>query len=73
MYWATGLTGWQRASMGYPEAYANAAPPPFAQPTAEQELATLRGQLKAMQEGIDQVQERISELEQDERAEKSSS
>jgi Family of unknown function (DUF5320) len=66
MYWATGLTGWQRAAMGYPAAYPHAAPAPSVQPTAEQELSALRGQLKAMQEGINQVQARISELEQDE-------
>jgi hypothetical protein len=66
MYWATGLTGWQRAGMGYPAAYPYAGPAPFAQPTAEQELSALQGQLKAMEQGIGQIQERIRELEQEE-------
>jgi len=65
MYWATGLTGWQRAGMGL-AAYPYAAPAPFTQPSAEQELATLRGQLKAMEQGMDEVRDRISELEQEE-------
>jgi hypothetical protein len=47
MYWATGLTGWQRAGMSVP---------------AEQELGALQGQLKAMEQGISQIQERIREL-----------
>ena len=70
MYWATGLTGWQRAAMDYPAAYPYAAPVPFMQPSAEQELEALRGQLKAMEQGIGQIQERIRELEKDEGAEK---
>lgn len=65
MFWATGLTGWQRAAMGYPAAF-SAPMFPGVQPTAEQELDGLRSQLKAMQEGMNQVQERIRELEQDE-------
>jgi hypothetical protein len=69
LFWATGLTGWQRAAMSYPAAYPYAVVP-FAQPSAEQELAALRGQLKAMQEGISQLQERINELELGESAEK---
>jgi hypothetical protein len=68
LYWATGLTGWQRAAMGYPWAYPYEAP--FAPPSAEQELAALRGQLKAMEQGIGQVQERIRELEQEAAEEK---
>jgi hypothetical protein len=57
MYWATGLFGWQRAAAGFPA--------PFAQPSTEQELAALREQLKAMEQGIGQVQERIRELERE--------
>jgi hypothetical protein len=62
MFWATGLTGWQRAGMGFPA--------PFGQPSAEQELGALRGQLQALEQSISQVQERIRELEQDEGGEK---
>jgi hypothetical protein len=70
MYWATGLLGWQRAALGFPGASPYAAPVPFAQPSAEQELAALRGQLKAMEQGIGQIQERIRELEREETEEK---
>jgi hypothetical protein len=66
MYWATGLLGWQRAAMGFPAAFPYAAPAPFAQPSTEQELAALRDQLKAMEQGIGQIQERIHELELEE-------
>lgn len=62
MYWATGLTGWQRAGMG--------APPPFYQPSAEQELGALQDQLKAMEQGIGHIQERIRELEKEQADEK---
>jgi hypothetical protein len=64
MFWATGLTGWQRAAMAAPPAY------PFTQPEPEQELSALKGQLKAMEQGIDQIQERIRELEQEQAGEK---
>jgi len=67
-FWATGLTGWQRASMGWP-AYgypAGGVPPvqPY-QPTAEQELAALRDQVKFMEESMKETQERIRELEKE--------
>ncbi len=62
MYWATGLTGWQRAGMG--------VQPQLYQPSAEQELSALQGQLKAMEQGIGQIQERIRELEREEAEEK---
>ena len=59
MYWATGLTGWQRAG-GYPQV-------PFApyQPTADQERAALKGQVKYMEDSIKEAQERIRELSKD--------
>lgn len=78
-FWATGLTGWQRAAMGWP-AYGMpapvppnpAAPYPTApyptapyQPTAEQELAALREQVKFMEDGVKEAQERIRELEKE--------
>ena len=68
-FWATGLTGWQRASMGWP-AYGMPAPvPPYPaapyQPTAEQELAALRDQVKFMEDSVKEAQERIRELEKE--------
>jgi len=63
MYWATGLPGWQR---GYPYA----PPAPFYEPGPEQELAGLREQVKFMEEGLRQTQERIQELEQEQSGQK---
>jgi hypothetical protein len=63
MYYATGLTGWQRAAAGFPGGFAPV--PPFVpwQPSAKQELAALRNELKLMEEGITRTQQRIAELE----------
>jgi hypothetical protein len=66
-YRATGLTGWQRAEMGWPGPYGvDASMPPYGsyEPTKEQELAALRSQVQYMEESIKQAQERIQELEQ---------
>jgi len=63
-YHATGLTGWQRAAMGWPGPYSYPAPPPQPyQPSADQELAALRNQVKYMEQGIKEARERIEELE----------
>jgi hypothetical protein len=67
---ATGLAGWQRAAAGWPAwggypAYGFAPPVAPYQPTAEQELAALRDQVKFMEEGIKETQERIRELEKE--------
>ncbi len=65
-YRATGLTGWQRAAMGWPGPYGSDAPvPPYEsyEPTAEQELAALSSQVQYMEESIKRAQERIQELE----------
>lgn len=68
-FWATGLTGWQRAAMGWPAygypGYGYPAPVAPYQPTAEQELAALRDQVKFMEESMKQAQERIRELEKE--------
>lgn len=67
-YYATGLTGWQRAATGYPAfggAVAAAAPPaPFA-PTlsAEQEVDALKNQAEYFQDALDNIRKRIEELE----------
>ena len=66
---ATGLTGWQRAAMGYAP-FAGAAPPvsPYAAPfapamTAEQELDGLKGQAEYFADALDGIRKRIAELE----------
>jgi hypothetical protein len=73
-FWATGLTGWQRAAMGWPAYGMPASVPPYPaapyqtapyQPTAEQELAALRDQVKFMEDSMKEAQERIRELEKE--------
>lgn len=68
---ATGLTGWQRAAMDAPAygvgPYAGPAPmapnPTTADPAQTDELAVLKNQLQFLKGTIDNVQQRISELE----------
>jgi len=65
MYYATGLTGWQRAGMGAP-AFGGFAPyvAPFA-PTAtrQQELDMLKGQAEYFEDALEGIKKRIGELE----------
>ncbi|RKX75034.1 MAG: hypothetical protein DRP87_15480 [Spirochaetes bacterium] len=65
-YWATGLTGWQRAAMGWPGAYFQVPPYPSYDITPDQELKALRNQVKLMEEGLEKARQRISELEEKE-------
>ncbi len=68
-YWATGLTGFQRAAMGMPWGHGFAPVAPY-QPTVEQELNGLREQVRLMEENVKQARERIQELEQEQDSEK---
>ena len=72
-FYATGLTGWQRAAMGGP-AYGAAAPyaAPYAAPggglyaptmTKQQELDGLKGQAEYFEDALDGIKKRIQELE----------
>ena len=68
-FYATGLTGWQRAGMGYP-AYGPVAPnaTPYGVPfapamTKEQELDTLKGQAQYFEEALEDIKKRIEELQ----------
>ena len=68
-FYATGLTGWQRAGMGMgaygaPPAY----PTPYAAPfgptqTAQQELDTLKGQAEYFEDALEGIRKRIDELQ----------
>jgi hypothetical protein len=69
-YYATGLTGWQRASSGLP---AFGSPPAYplpyaAQPfaptmTEKQELDVLKGQAEYFEDALEGIKKRMGELE----------
>lgn len=61
-FYATGLTGWQRAGMGVPGAYGVPAyGPPVA--TAEQQVEALKAQAKYFEDALAGIRDRIQELE----------
>ena len=64
-YYATGLTGWQRAAYPYP-AYAPAVPygapvPPAI--TGQQEVDLLKGQAEYLEKSLEEIRKRLGELE----------
>jgi hypothetical protein len=62
-FYATGLTGWQRAAYGYPSwgtGYAN-LPAPFAT-GKEQEMALLKNQAEYLENALKELNQRIQEL-----------
>jgi len=68
-FYATGLTGWQRAAMGWP-AFGGVAgfgvPPtaPYAPAiTTEQQVDALKGQAEYLEDALDGIRQRIEELE----------
>jgi len=62
-FYATGLTGWQRAAgLGWPAA--PAAPPPVSPAiTPQQEVEMLRAHLQQTEEALGQLKRRLEELE----------
>ncbi|MGC9455068.1 MAG: DUF5320 domain-containing protein [Phycisphaerae bacterium] len=66
-YYATGLTGWQRAAMGTPAwgAPPAAAYPPAAYPAAgpEDEAEALKAQAQNLQEALEDIRKRLNELQ----------
>lgn len=68
-FYATGLTGWQRAAMGYPGFGGVAAPAaafaatPAPAMSAEQELDALKGQAEYFADALEGIRKRIEELE----------
>jgi hypothetical protein len=58
MFYATGLTGWQRAAMD-----AETAPAATATPTVNVEKPTLEAEIGAMQSQLDAMKTRLAELE----------
>ena len=68
-FYASGLTGWQRAGMGMP---AYGAPPAYPTPyaasfapaaTKEQELDALKGQAEYFEDALEGIKKRIEELQ----------
>lgn len=65
-FFATGLTGWQRAALGWP-AWGGAVPPtaPF---SSQDELNILRQQAQTLSETLKDLEQRIKDLEAHEQA-----
>ena len=67
-FYATGLTGWQRAAAGYgafggaPYAAPYGAPPAPTM-TSQQEVEMLKGQAEYFEDALDGIKKRIEELE----------
>ena len=67
-FYATGLTGWQRAGLGYP-AFGVMAPPmapaaPYAPAMSNnQQLDALKGQAEYLEDALDGIRKRIEQLE----------
>jgi hypothetical protein len=66
-YYATGLTGWQRASQDwYPAQSGNASyryPAPHSQMVPQEEAKMIRGQIELLEKNIKTARERLGELE----------
>ena len=62
-FYATGLTGRQRAAAGAPPY--GAMPPVYAPPTKEQELGLLKDEAEGLQGALSDIKKRIEELETD--------
>ena len=61
IFYATGLTGWQRAAARWP--MMGEALPHAAEPTREQEVAALKGQAEFFEGALGDLRKRIEELE----------
>ena len=66
-FYATGLTGWQRAAYGYP-GFGGLYRVPFAAPyppamSGEQEVDMLKGQAEYLEDALDGIRKRLDELE----------
>lgn len=59
MYYATGLTGRQRAGAVWPDAY----PAAYTPPTREQQMDALKSQAEYFEETLNGLRQRMSEIE----------
>jgi len=68
-FYATGLTGWQRAAMGYPTFAGGVSPAvPYAAPFAaapgrQQQLDALKGQAEYFEDALQGIRKQIEELQ----------
>ncbi|HUT04580.1 MAG TPA: DUF5320 domain-containing protein [bacterium] len=65
-FYATGLTGWQRAAAGVPAGGAPGygyAPPPGYAPTPEQETGALKAQAEYLEKSLNEIRKRMEELQ----------
>ena len=62
-FYATGLTGWQRAGMGAAPPYAPYAPGYDAPFTREQQIDALKGQAGCLESELEAIRKRLEELE----------
>lgn len=62
-FYATGLTGWQRAGMGAAPPYAPYGPDYGAPFTREQQMDALKGQAGYLQSELEAIRKRLAELE----------
>jgi len=63
MFYATGLTGWQRAMAGYPVAERFADVSISSAPTSEQEVEILKKQSEFYSNALSDIERRLKELE----------
>lgn len=65
-FYATGMTGWQRAAAGWPVfggAFPNPYPPSGATITGDQELEALKSQAAYFEDALKGIQKQIDELQ----------
>jgi len=60
MLYATGLTGWQRATAGWPM---TGGVPPVAAPVNDQEIDALKSQVEYFESALGGVRKRLQEME----------
>jgi hypothetical protein len=66
-FWATGLTGWERAGLGYPASGINPYSPEL---TPQQEIEMLKQDAESLKSQLEEIQNRIEILEKHEKTAK---
>ena len=61
-FWATGLTGWQRAASGWPADPSTFRVPAYSAMTKEQEVETLERQAAFFERSLEEIKKRIQEI-----------